>query len=84
MVERPPDLTARHFEPPDSIQQMSSVYEELMALRQSSPAQACLLLQKYLLSGLTDSRVGLYSRFHDIAVYEKGYANYYAIRMAYM
>ena len=61
---------------------MSSVYEELMALRQSSPAQACLLLQKYLLSGLTDSRVGLYSRFHELSAYMNGYGHKETLRLA--
>ncbi|KAH7920937.1 hypothetical protein BV22DRAFT_765729 [Leucogyrophana mollusca] len=47
-------------------------------------AQAQEEFQKILLLGLADTKVGLYSNFHDIAVYEKGYASAIAIRLAYM
>ena len=41
-------------------------------------------LQKMLLLGLAETRVGLYSKFHDLAVYKQGYANSAAVRLAYM
>ncbi|KAH7911585.1 RNA dependent RNA polymerase-domain-containing protein [Hygrophoropsis aurantiaca] len=40
--------------------------------------------QKVLLLGLAETKVGLYSNFHDIAVYEHGYSSAIAIRLAYM
>ncbi|KAG9313859.1 RNA dependent RNA polymerase-domain-containing protein [Chiua virens] len=41
-------------------------------------------VQKVLLLGLAETRVGLYSKFHDTAVYEFGYADSKAIHLAYM
>ncbi|KAI6015621.1 RNA dependent RNA polymerase-domain-containing protein [Pisolithus marmoratus] len=41
-------------------------------------------LQKVLLLGLADTKVGLYSNFHDLAVYTKGYTSQEAIQLAYM
>ncbi|KAG2153597.1 RNA dependent RNA polymerase-domain-containing protein [Suillus bovinus] len=40
--------------------------------------------QKVLLLGLAETKIGLYSKFHDLAVYERGYASAAAIRLAYM
>jgi len=37
-----------------------------------------------LLLGLMETEVGLYSSFHDLAVYEHGYASAAAIHLAYM
>lgn len=41
-------------------------------------------LQKVLLLGLAETKVGLYSKFHDLAVYTKGYASQEAIKLAFM
>ncbi|KAG1886291.1 RNA dependent RNA polymerase-domain-containing protein [Suillus subluteus] len=46
--------------------------------------EARIALQKVLLLGLAETKVGLYSKFHDLAVYERGYASAAAIRLAYM
>ena len=46
--------------------------------------QAQQAFQKVLLLGLAETRVGLYSKFHDAAVYECGYGNQKAIHLAYM
>jgi hypothetical protein len=46
--------------------------------------QAQQALQKVLLLGLAETRVGLYSKFHDAAVYECGYGSKQAIHLAYM
>lgn len=48
------------------------------------PKQAQQALQKVLLLGLAETRVGLYSKFHDAAVYESGYGSQKAIHLAYM
>lgn len=37
-----------------------------------------------LLLSLKDKKVGLYSRFHDYAVYKYGYGHDFTIRLAYM
>ncbi|KAG1851192.1 RNA dependent RNA polymerase-domain-containing protein [Suillus tomentosus] len=49
-----------------------------------SPKEAQTAFQKALLLGLADTKIGLYSKFHDLAVYERGYASVAAIRLAYM
>ncbi|KAI6136111.1 RNA dependent RNA polymerase-domain-containing protein [Pisolithus sp. B1] len=41
-------------------------------------------LQKVLILGLAETRVGLYSIYHDLAVYKKGYDSQEAIKLAYM
>ncbi|KAI5998175.1 RNA dependent RNA polymerase-domain-containing protein [Pisolithus albus] len=41
-------------------------------------------LQKVLILGLAETRVGLYSTYHDLAVYKKGYNSKEAIQLAYM
>lgn len=41
-------------------------------------------LQKVLILGLAETRVGLYSTYHDLAVYKKGYDSKEAIQLAYM
>lgn len=46
--------------------------------------QAQQAFQKVLLLGLAETRVGLYSKFHDAAVYEFGYGSQKANHLAYM
>lgn len=40
--------------------------------------------QNVLLLGLAETKVGLYSKYHDAAVYELGYGSKKAIHLAYM
>lgn len=70
-----------NFEPTTSIRRVADVKG---TLDRSSPSQAHLKLQKCLLSGLSDSKVGLYSRFHEIAIYWYGYDHPKTIRIADM
>ncbi|KAG2055291.1 hypothetical protein BDR06DRAFT_1007190 [Suillus hirtellus] len=49
-----------------------------------SPKEAQTAFQKVLLLGLADTKIGLYLKFHDLVVYERGYASAAAIRLAYM
>jgi RNA-dependent RNA polymerase len=49
-----------------------------------SQKEAQTAFQKVLLLGLAETKIGLYSKFHDLAVYERGYASATAIRLAYM
>ncbi|KAF8131526.1 RNA dependent RNA polymerase-domain-containing protein [Boletus edulis] len=48
------------------------------------PKPAQQEFQRILLLGLEETRVGLYSKFHDAAVYEYGYGHPKAIHLAYM
>lgn len=80
VVSQTPDLL-ENFEPTKSIQRVASMKR---ALDRSSPSQARLKLQKCLLSGLSDSKVGVYSRFHEIAIYWFGYDDPKTIRIADM
>jgi RNA-dependent RNA polymerase len=48
-----------------------------------SAMKARIASQKVLL-GLAGTKIGLYSKFHDLAVYERGHASAAAIRLAYM
>lgn len=41
-------------------------------------------LQQIFLLGLGDTKVGLYSRFHDNSTYKLGYGHPETIRLAYM
>ncbi|KAJ3538183.1 hypothetical protein NM688_g6556 [Phlebia brevispora] len=68
-----------NFEPDGKILRVEAVYE---TLSRSSPSQARLTLQKCLLSGLSDSKIGLYSKFHEVAIYMYGYDSQKSIRIA--
>lgn len=48
------------------------------------PREAQKALQEILLLGLAETRVGLYSNFHDSATYSIGYGSPNAIHLAYM
>ncbi|KAG2045047.1 RNA dependent RNA polymerase-domain-containing protein [Suillus americanus] len=49
-----------------------------------SDKEAQTAFQKVLLLGLAETKCGLYSSFHDAAVYEHGYGSIKAVRLAYM
>jgi len=49
-----------------------------------SEDQLAIEIRTTLLSGLSNSRVGTYSRFHDNATYHLGYDHETTIRLAYM
>jgi len=49
-----------------------------------SEDQLAIEIRATLLSGLSNSRVGTYSRFHDNATYHLGYDHKTTIRLAYM
>ncbi|KAL0949476.1 hypothetical protein HGRIS_009529 [Hohenbuehelia grisea] len=77
--EEPPDISvnfSRHNE------KVSDFLEEHAGDSESDLTAA---LQRYLLGALRDaSIVGMYSNFHDVCVYEKGYEHPESIRLAYM
>jgi len=49
-----------------------------------SEDQLAIEIRTILLSGISNTRVGLYSKFHDNATYHLGYDNPITIRLAYM
>jgi len=49
-----------------------------------SDKEAQTAFQKVLLLGLAETKRGLYSSFHDAAVYQRGYDSTTAVRLAYM
>lgn len=50
----------------------------------AEPANAGRILQEGILIGLTHSRVGRYSGFHEFASYVLGYGHKDTVRLAYM
>ena len=81
IVEPTPDLLSKDYNSTTDIQRVESVHATLSL---STPAQAHLILQKCLLSGLSDSKIGLYSKFHEVAIYMYGYDSQKSIRIADM
>lgn len=63
------------------VKTVEQVGEELRCL---SPEESQRAFQGYLLNCLRDSQVGLYSYFHDNAIYRHGYDHANAVLMAYM
>jgi RNA-dependent RNA polymerase len=64
-----------------SIEPMDKYMERVAGLSSSEELQE---LQKHLLSGLADRKVGLYSRFHSLSTYKLGYGDPVTIRLAHM
>ncbi|KAI0684677.1 RNA dependent RNA polymerase-domain-containing protein [Cytidiella melzeri] len=78
VVPTPTTIIEENFE--SAIEVVSSVRNEIRL----SPDQAPKILQRCLLSGLVESRVGIYSKFHDNVIYCSGFDHPDAIRMAHM
>lgn len=78
IVREPTDLR-NNFQP--EIEEVSAFSERVCNMDDASHAYE---LSKKLLSGLSDSKVGMYSRFHENVVYSHDYSDKEAIRLAYM
>ena len=76
---REPDNLRDNFQP--EIEKVSTFCDRVCNMNNTSQAYE---LSKKLLSGLSDSKVGMYSRFHDNVVYSHGYSHPEAIRLAHM
>ncbi|KAJ7074147.1 RNA dependent RNA polymerase-domain-containing protein [Mycena amicta] len=63
------------------VKTVKTLMDELASKSQEEAQQA---LQEHLVMGLVDSKVGMYSNFHDEAIYEFGYDHPNSILMAYM
>ncbi|KAF9469499.1 RNA dependent RNA polymerase-domain-containing protein, partial [Collybia nuda] len=79
LTEMPVNLQKDNFE--GHVESVDAFAERVMSL---SPREAQTAFQQILLLGLNDSKVGLYSKFHDYAVFRYSYADHRAVRMAYM
>ncbi|GLB43650.1 putative RNA-dependent RNA polymerase [Lyophyllum shimeji] len=79
LTAMPPKLLSQYFEGhPERVEQFA---ERVTAL--SSPERQ-KAFQEILLLSLNDSKVGLYSMFHDFSVWKHGYASTESVRLAYM
>lgn len=76
----PEHIVEECFEPENTIESVSAVFDEV----QASPRRAEDILHRRLLSGLTESKVGIYSNYHEIAIYALGYDHPETLRLAYM
>ena len=76
---REPDGLMDNFEPLDAVPSVKSV-TELMEKDTDSE----MVLRKHLLTGLSDSRTGLYSMFHENTIWQYGYNHPNTIRNAFM
>ncbi|KAF7340978.1 RNA-dependent RNA polymerase [Mycena sanguinolenta] len=65
-------------------QEVKTVVQVGHELRGLSPEDSQLAFQEYLLKGLRDSQVGLYSYFHENAIWRHGYGHVESIKMAYI
>ena len=77
-VQEPAKFLERNFE-----KMVESVPGFLRRLSQKSENRI-LETHKVILRGLYDTKVGLYSHFHDLAVYIHGYNHFKTQRLAYM
>lgn len=69
----------------DNFEQEVKTVEELgIELGRESTEAGQRAFQEHLLMGLCDSQVGLYSYFHDNAIWKHGYNHPNSILMAYM
>lgn len=75
----PQEFLGNNFE--REVESVDAFRERAAAL---PPGEAQKEFQSILLLGLSDSKVGLYSNFHDNATYAYGYADPRTIRLAYM
>ncbi|KAJ7292563.1 RNA dependent RNA polymerase-domain-containing protein [Mycena rebaudengoi] len=78
-VPPPDDFLATNFQ-----RQMQSVADFGASLQNKPLSQAQLALQEELVAGLADNKVGFYSNYHEVAVYEYGLAHSETRRLAHM
>ncbi|KAJ7696817.1 RNA dependent RNA polymerase-domain-containing protein [Mycena rosella] len=77
----PPPL---NFMPDNFEREVKTVEEVGKELRCKSPTDSQRMFQEFLLVGLRDNQVGLYSFFHDNAIWRHGYKHSKSILMAYI
>ncbi|RDB19363.1 putative RNA-dependent RNA polymerase SHL2 [Hypsizygus marmoreus] len=79
LTKMPSNLLRDNFE--GQVETVTAFAERVAAM---TPLDAQKAFQEVLLLNLNDSKVGLYSNFHDFAVWKYGYAHPFAVRLAYM
>ncbi|KAF9071993.1 RNA dependent RNA polymerase-domain-containing protein [Rhodocollybia butyracea] len=72
------------FEQDNFFKEVETVTDFIARLSASPKSDARTLFQQASLSGIADESVGIYSHWHDIAVWKHGYGSKKAIRLAYM
>lgn len=79
-LHRPPEnILNANFEAEGTILTVKELNEQLFAA-----ADPSAVLRRHLLTGLTQSKVGIYSKYHDAAMYMFGYAHEKTLRIAHM
>ncbi|KAJ7596377.1 RNA dependent RNA polymerase-domain-containing protein [Mycena floridula] len=79
LVPQPPNLQAENFE--ETVMTLAQ-FEAMIQTKSSFEAQVAFM--NLMLSGFTDGLVGIYSTYHDAAVFHYGLNSKEAIRLAYM
>ncbi|THU93549.1 hypothetical protein K435DRAFT_967237 [Dendrothele bispora CBS 962.96] len=78
----PPEDLGDNFE--RQVKEVPNFITEITDVASLSIQEAQLTFQKAALSGLAHVNVGMYSMFHDVAVWYHGYTSQHAKRLAYM
>lgn len=78
----PPDNFEQHnFKPLSDAKRVTALYRELRAV---NAADVDAVLQRNLTVGIVDMSLGIYSRFHEYAIYRFGYDAEQSRRLAFM
>ncbi|THH01293.1 hypothetical protein EW026_g1385 [Hermanssonia centrifuga] len=81
ITEEPPSFLDRNFEPMEKVLQVAAV---LQTIKDLDPMEADVSLRSQLLIGLSDTKVGIYSLYHEKSIYTLGYDHDSSIRTAFM
>lgn len=80
-IDKPDDFEKRNFE--GTVERVKSFVDRLRLSQTTSHDDHKFFLEA-MLQGLGNSKVGMYSKYHDFATYTKGYSDPETIRLAYM
>ncbi|KAH9176853.1 RNA dependent RNA polymerase-domain-containing protein [Lactarius sanguifluus] len=80
-IDKPDDFEKKNFE--GTVERVKSFVDRLGLSQTTSQGDHKFFLEA-MLQGLGNSKVGMYSKYHDIATYTKGYSDPETIRLAYM
>ncbi|EKM61658.1 uncharacterized protein PHACADRAFT_135496 [Phanerochaete carnosa HHB-10118-sp] len=84
LVTVPDGFKEENFEPEDEIVAVQTLWEDIDPARRSDAQERSVILQRHLVSGVSASRTGLYSKYHDLAMFMFGYAHEQTQRIALM
>ncbi len=77
IVNKPDGFEERNFK--GTVEKVKSFVDRL-----SQPTGDHKFFLEAMLQGLGDSKIGMYSKYHGIATYTKGYSDPETVRLAYM